>query len=901
MSKNKFLKCLLALALVALTNQPAAYSAPNNIVRNITLDLKLHSLTEDQVNSILPVRVGDNYQEGDMAVFIKKLKDTNLFVNVAGEVKDRGRSVVLHFDLEEAILIRKVKITGNYPYLASKILRLSSLQTGDPFRAELLDEGKRRIQKYFEQRGYYGSEASIHARQDPKKPFMNLHIRIKKGSSHHLGKINVTGNQFYPAAAIKNRLYGFTRFRMMRVKKIIKKIQKNYVKHGFVRAHVKLEDFVLNPQTNRFDLDIQINERKRFILKFEGNNWFQSHTLDDYVTFYRENGYDRLSVERSLVKLQDFYRLNGFRHTTIVPELQKYADKIMVIFTIHEGPRTRLKKIIAKGMKKVGKGDLLKIFQSNEHSLTRLGLFREDLITADIARIVPFYESLGFFDAQVKNWNLAFNKFGDQATLTILIDEGFPYRIKSLAYQGNLNHLHQDLLAQTELKTGKIFEQKRLAKARGRLLDYYLAKGYPHATVIIEHTLDPASKTVDVVMNITEGPRVTVGRILVSGKYNTKERVILDALKVRPGDLYRYKEILQGQLNLKRIGIFDHVRIIPEGLEEKRADVDLIVNVVERKNLTLDIQAGYDSDKLASGQLLLTKRNIFGSGKQIQLRGVGGFEMNRGEITFYAPRVWGASWNLINQYFVQHEDDENFNAFSYGGSLGTLKNFGPDWTLLLKGQLSRFNIFEDQSNQAALRDNLFDSTFLELSTSAAFDTRNNYADPSRGLYVLATTEFDTDVANISNNFNISKLNISHYLSFLKKFTLTNTIRMGKLSRISDAANIPAQKLFFMGGNDTVRGFDEDAINASGGTTSAIYNAELSYQLTGSFELAGFFDAGSLTDSLGAINRDTIRDAAGVGLRYITPVGPIRLDYGFVLDKKVGEKGQRFHFSFGYFF
>ena len=105
----------------------------------------------------------------------------------------------------------------------------------------------------------------------------------------------------------------------------------------------------------------------------------------------------------------------------------------------------------------------------------------------------------------------------------------------------------------------------------------------------------------------------------------------------------------------------------------------------------------------------------------------------------------------------------------------------------------------------------------------------------------------------------------------------------------------------MGGNDTLRGFQEDAINHSGGRTSLIYNGELQYRLFGDIKLAAFFDAGSLTNSFKDISADSVRESAGFGVRYITPVGPIRLDYGFVLDQKSGEPGQRFHFSFGTFF
>jgi outer membrane protein insertion porin family len=109
------------------------------------------------------------------------------------------------------------------------------------------------------------------------------------------------------------------------------------------------------------------------------------------------------------------------------------------------------------------------------------------------------------------------------------------------------------------------------------------------------------------------------------------------------------------------------------------------------------------------------------------------------------------------------------------------------------------------------------------------------------------------------------------------------------------------KLFFLGGDDTIRGFEQDAVDDSGGTVAILYNAELHFRLFEAFKLAGFFDAGVLTNNFGDITWEGWRESAGVGIRYFTPVGPVRLDLGFILDRRNNEPKQRLHFSFGYFF
>jgi outer membrane protein insertion porin family len=127
------------------------------------------------------------------------------------------------------------------------------------------------------------------------------------------------------------------------------------------------------------------------------------------------------------------------------------------------------------------------------------------------------------------------------------------------------------------------------------------------------------------------------------------------------------------------------------------------------------------------------------------------------------------------------------------------------------------------------------------------------------------------------------------------------VRFGHIVEIAGNPIIPANKLFFLGGADTLRGFDEDAVNPSGGTVLMLYNAELQVRLTNSFKLAGFFDAGTLVDDIDTLDWSNFRESAGAGLRYVTPIGPLRLDWAFILDRQAGEPTNHIHFSFGYYF
>lgn len=888
--------------LQATSLRVLAKNSDGFFIESIDWQIRTIELDKQEVKQLFSYRVGDWVTQRELEEKKVWLEKLGFFVTVDLESFKLGNEERrLEVRLIEGMRIRQISVRGNYPFLKKKLIRLSGFKTGNIFDPAQVIPAERKITSFLIQNGYLNANVSFSPYLNEKYRAIRLVMNIEKGKIFRVGQVVTQGNTYLSDRYFENKVRGWGNFRPKRVRQKLKKARQTYIDKGFVRARVRLNSTQYNLATQKIDLDIQVKERKQLIVHFAGNHWFVDQTLKRYLSFYQERGYDRLSLISSRETLLEFYRLNGFLLTKIKTKRVENKQKVHVYFNIDEGPRSEIRNIKIKGNRSFSDGTLKKLLTNKEQSFFKKGYFRADEISVDLEKIVRFYQSYGYFDAQISGWSLQLSRHKDKIDLTIEVIEGDRYQFSSYQLIGAKHFSLDELEDFFHLKNKKYFQQKRIERSLLRLNRAYLKAGYAYHQVRLNVKKDSDQKKINLIFEISEGLPVTIGQIIISGDYVTKKSIILTALKSKTGDLFSEDKMLDSQLRLKRLGVFDYVRIVPVGIENKSPVVDLLVSLKERKTIVFDAEVGLDSEDLFSAQASFTKRNLFGYGLQWQLKGRAGVRLSRLETTSYLPELFGSDWNFIQQFFIERRNTNVYNANQYGGSVGLIKDFGPNLTFLTKTQIARFNIDEDQSSPEALQDNLYDNTFLEFLTSVAFDSRDNFADPKKGLYLLANAELNADLSNLENMFYLTEFSGSYFFSFNPRLTMTHTLRVGQIFNIGNQTRVPATKLFFAGGSDTIRGFREDELNDSGGTTSIIYNVELALRIFGSFKLAGFFDMASLTDGFDDVNRDSFRESAGVGLRYITPVGPIRFDYGFVLDPRAGESDNRFHFSFGYFF
>lgn len=876
-------------------------SASEIELEDIQITVKNNNFSPNETRKIIPFKKGQKLSTIELEEEIKKIEKLDFIEKINYKLINlHENKKSIEIEILEALPIRDIGIQGNYPFLDKELRRALPIKPGHFYSEANFFEAKKALNVFLRKHGYYNSEITITPKFHKKYNLVDLSVVIKKGVTYRVEKVFVEGNTVLSDKRITNIARHYRRFNIEQLKIDLKKIKEIYFKKGFIKARIKIEKIKLVSKTKRAEIFLKIRENKKFKLVIQGKPNFSTTKVKKVLNIQNNRSYDGFAIKSAALRLLKFYRQNGYLYAKVDFKIDKTDESVQVTFDIDAGERVNLTQIKFVGNKNIGTKKLRKEIYNQESTFFKRSRFSARKAKEDQSRIMDFYKQEGFFDAAVSEPQIN-DKNKQERTLAFEILEGQEYKIRNIILEGDSPFTKEQILKKVDLKPDKPWDAKRLTKAKADLLELIYDQGYAYTQVEFINHPHKEDNSVTIVVRINKGKKVKVREIIIKGDHLTKEKTILKNIKFKRGDLFSYQKLLDSQLNLRKLGIFSTVLIQALGFDEQSENIDLLIFVQESKSITINVQGGFDNRNLGRGELSFTKKNLFGRAKQINLRGVIGPKFSRAETTFSSPRIFGTTLNLSNQYFFQYENAPNFNAISYGTFIGVLRNFGQKWTLGVKEQVIRTNVDEANSNVALLGNSLFDNTFNEFETFAIFDSRDNFSDPKNGFYVLFKNTLSTDLSDAANNFDTAEANISHHIGFLKRFTFNNTVRYGYTFEISSQPRIPVNKLFFLGGADTIRGFSEDALNRSGGTVSFVTNSELHFSILDTIKLAGFFDTGFLEAGIPHINWDDFRESAGFGLRYFTPIGPIRLDYGMILDRRTGEPKYRIHFSFGYFF
>jgi outer membrane protein insertion porin family len=491
-------------------------------------------------------------------------------------------------------------------------------------------------------------------------------------------------------------------------------------------------------------------------------------------------------------------------------------------------------------------------------------------------------------------------------------DQPVIYTIQHLEFAGNITFSTQDLSAQIPVTIGQEYSRDSIIEGKYNLLSYYGEHGYIYAKVKENVIADESTGRVNILYEINEGKKAYIGKISIVGNTKTKDRVIWRTLTILPGEIYNRKEVFTSQRKLVLLGYFDDVKIEPANRDKEEEIVDLVVTVKERNTGLISLGTGYSTEEGVRGYARYRQINLFGKGQRL---GAGVFLSERGDLVqegreinldFFEPYLFNTKTGFGTDLYYRRDNLDNYNLRRRGGDMYiTQLSSNGEFKSTLKYRFEADEMFAikniiDTDIKAMDGETVNIGTFSYTLTR---DTRDSLIYPHRGNLESVTLEVANTLFGSEVDYYKFSGDIRTYLQlFNSEWVLGLRATGGIAQPYGNTDSIPIFERFYAGGSESVRGYKDRYLGPKdldgypvGGEAVAIFNAELRFPIYKQFGGVLFYDCGNVWAEPSDVRLNELQSAVGVGLRYQTPIGPFRLDYGYRIPK--ADNG-RFHISVG---
>ncbi len=621
-------------------------------------------------------------------------------------------------------------------------------------------------------------------------------------------------------------------------------------------------------------------------------------------------------LAKNAEKIRLFYEEEGYYQAKVEGREERVSPQEMaVIFDIIEGDKFDISEIRIIGNRALTEKEIKSKLQTSALYLFFFGgtLKREEL-ARDLDRIRALYLDNGFLDIAVAEPEIQLDTERKKLRILIRVEEGPQFRIRDLTIKGNSLFSESEIRGLIKSRPGGIFSRETLQRDLVVITDRYAEQGYLFADVTPVTDLQPAENTVSLALEITEGRQAFVNRIEITGNVRTRDKVIRREIRLVEGDVFDSRLYQNSRQNVTALGFFEDVK-----LDTKRAAaenrVDLTVDVKEKPTGAFSIGGGYSSVDGLIAVASISQANLFGYGKRLGVSGQIGQNANRFNVVYSDPHFLDTDFYVEPRIFSLQTDYQNlqgFNQANQGASLtvGHLlfeRVYGSLTYLYERVQIkdvaanAPFNIRLQAAENGGI------SFTSSLAFSLSRDTRDSLTEPTRGLNAVASFQYAGGFLDAESNYTVTSLELSQYWPLWGKFVghLRGNIVYGEA--FGDTPALPAQKRFFLGGGTTIRGFKNFSISPTspvtggeiGGNKAFWINSEILFPLYEPLRLRGviFLDMGNAFDELQSFSW-SVKYGAGGGVRFISPMGAIRVEIGVPLNPAPGDKSYQIIFSAG---
>ena len=614
------------------------------------------------------------------------------------------------------------------------------------------------------------------------------------------------------------------------------------------------------------------------------------------------------AIKESINKVKAVYREKGYYEADITYTLEPVTPtEVNLVLNVDEKGKVYVREIKFEGNHAFSEKQLRKVMELKPKNLlsyfTGRGVIKQDVLEREAEKISSFYFNHGYIKARVGEPKVEVATKG--ITVTFPIEEGYQYRVGKIDFHGELLEPADVLRTKLGIAKEGVYSREVLQKDLTTLGDFYADQGYANADITPNLKENDQDRTVDITFDITKGEKVYIERIDIVGNVKTRDKVIRREMRVYEQELFSASKIKKSTQNLRRLEFFEDVNFStsPGSTPEK---MNIKVNIKERPTGQFGVGAGYSTQDKIVGMIEVRQNNLFGRGQQLSAQGVMGQLARRYRVSFTEPYLYDRPLSLGIDVFNWERNFTEYNRRSTGGSIRLGHPLRWEYTTLLwsyRYENTGLNNIPFGSSPIIYQSAAIKNTSA-TSLSIRRDSRDALFTPTKG----SDNSLSLEMAGLGGDAAFNRFVFDSGWFFPLFWETVGVLhgRIGYVMRNSWGA-LPVYEKFYLGGIDTIRGYKYAEISPRdpvtqdriGGDKFEFFNAEFRFPLYKKAGLQGtlFLDSGNVYGS-GQGYFSSMRTSIGTGIRWFSPMGPLRIEWGYNLNPKSFDRKSAFDFAVG---
>jgi outer membrane protein assembly complex protein YaeT len=913
----------------------AAVAAPEDYegkpVQAIEFEPEQQPYSRDYLDSILPIHSGQPLHLSDVRAAILHLHATGRYAGIRVDARAAEGGVVLRFITRNNYFIGRVAVERTpAPPAEGVLVNATRLELGALYTEPDAAQAVNNLQEVLRNNGFYRTSVVPEYHYDPATQQVEIRFRIEADARAHYTTPLVTGSPARPAAAIvKETLWkgwlGWKGVTEARTQEGVQRVRTSEQKRDRLEAHASIEKMDWDPNTNLVRPTLNVVAGPKIRITTVGEKISQGK-LRQLVPVFEEQAVDRDLLVEGANNLRQYLESRGYFDLKVDFATQPSANGAEVIeYRIDRGERHTVALVSIQGNHYFDLRTIReRMYVRPASFLQRHGRFSDDFLEQDVEAIKSLYRSNGFRDVEVVSRVVhGYQGKGTNLAAYIEIHEGPQWLVEKLDLEGVSPDNHDSVTNLLQSQPGQPFSETSVAIDRDNLLDYYYNHGYSNAS--FSWSFAPANKPAraNVKYVIVEGAQKFVRGFLLSGLHTTDPRLIRERETLEAGDPLSRTALLETQRRLYDLGIFSRVDLGIQNPRSDERDKYVLFDLEEARRYTFTLGLGAEVAKIGGCQSCLeapagqagfsprasfgiTRRNFRGVGHVVSLQGRLSTLEQRAVLSYEAPQFRGNSKLslLFSGLFDDSQDVRTFSAKRREGSVQLGDKLTRASTVLAGFSFRRVSVADLKVSPELIPRFSQPARIGMWTTNYILDRRDDPSDAHRGIYTTVDMGWASHLFGSQADFTrfIAQNATFHRIGSGSRFVLARSLTFGWLQPLKNGTEIPLPEELYGGGASSHRGFPENQAGPRdlktgfplGGNATLVNQTELRFPILAD-TLSGvlFEDMGNVYSDLRKISFrvhqksltdfDYMVHAVGFGIRYRTPVGPVRLDLAYSVN------------------